>query len=392
MGRILAKIHNLFSKMDIPLFIMTIIYSILGLVMIYSSSSVFAVIRYDYVPYHFFIRQAIFIIVAFLVGFLVILNFNTKKYPFPAYLAIIAILIILPLLFVKGKMTNSATSWFDLGPFNVQPSEFAKSILIVFCACFYSMLHYNKVKNIYAYFIPLGIGAIIAGLVLMQPDLGSAAIIGAIVFLIFLSVPNVQSNILKVIKIIAIGLILAVAVFLYSGQHLLNSMQMSRLNFQSPCTRYTEETGYQVCNGFIAINNGGLFGVGLGKSTQKYMYLPESHTDFIFPIIVEELGLFVGVLIILGYAFMLFRILKIAKESTNLRCSILAYGTFWYLALHILINLLGVLALIPLTGVPLPLLSYGGSFTINAIAMLFVVQKVNIENKENKTRDFIKNL
>ena len=122
------------------------------------------------------------------------------------------------------------------------------------------------------------------------------------------------------------------------------------------------------------------------------MYLPESHTDFIFPIIVEELGLFVGVLIILGYAFMLFRILKIAKESTNLRCSILAYGTFWYLALHILINLLGVLALIPLTGVPLPLLSYGGSFTMNAIAMLFVVQKVNIENKENKTRNFIKNL
>ena len=116
------------------------------------------------------------------------------------------------------------------------------------------------------------------------------------------------------------------------------------------------------------------------------MYLPESHTDFIFPIIVEELGLIVGVLIILGYGYMLYRILRIAKMSETLRGSILAYGTFWYLTLHILINLLGVLALIPLTGVPLPLLSYGGSFTINAICMLFVVQEVCIENKTIKTK------
>lgn len=383
---------KLITKMDIPLLILTIIYSILGLVMIYSSSSVFAVIRYDYVPYHFFIRQAIFLAVAFIFSFIFILHIPTKKYQFPSYLAIMAILFVLPLLFVKGKMTNSATSWFEMGPFSIQPSEFAKSILIVFSASFYSMLHYKKVKNIYAYFIPLGIGAIACGLVLMQPDLGSAAIIGAIVFLIFISIPNVKNNIIKVLKVIVVGIILAVIVFLYSGHSLLNSMQLSRLNFQNPCQRYTEETGYQVCNGFMAINNGGLFGVGLGKSTQKYMYLPESHTDFIFPIIVEELGLVVGVLIILGYGYMLYRIYKIARQSENLRCSILAYGTFWYLGLHILINLLGILALIPLTGVPLPLLSYGGSFTLNAIAMLFVVQRVNIENKINKTKREIKNL
>ena len=106
----------------------------------------------------------------------------------------------------------------------------------------------------------------------------------------------------------------------------------------------------------------------------------------------EELGLIVGVLIILGYGFILFRIYRIAKKSENLRCSVLAYGTFWYLALHILINLLGVLALIPLTGVPLPLLSYGGSFTINALLMLFVVQRDNIENNINRTNREIKAL
>ena len=104
------------------------------------------------------------------------------------------------------------------------------------------------------------------------------------------------------------------------------------------------------------------------------------------------MGLVVGILIVLGYAYMLSRILKIAKRSENLRCSILAYGTFWYFALHILVNLLGVLALIPLTGVPLPFLSYGGSFTLNAIIMFFVVERVNVENNINKTKREIKSL
>lgn len=385
------RIRDLLAKMDIPLLILTILYSILGLIMIYSSSSVSAVILFDVTPYHFFIRQALFLVAAYLFC-LVVIYLPTYKYEKLSWIGIAIILGVLPLLFVTGKMTNSATSWFEIGPFKLQPSEFAKSILIVFSATFYHTLQKKNVKNIYAYFIPLGIGAIVSGLVLMQPDLGSAIIIAGIVFLIFISVPNVHSNIMKVIKIITIGLIIGVIAFLYTGQSIMNSMQLSRLNFQKPCTRYTEATGYQVCNGFIAINNGGLFGVGLGNSTQKYMYLPESHTDFIFPIIVEELGLIVGVLIIIGYAYMLFRILKIAKKSETLRCSILAYGTFWYLAFHILINLLGVLALIPLTGVPLPLLSYGGSFTVNAIIMLFVVQRVNIENNINKTHREIKSL
>lgn len=384
--------RKLFSKMDIPLLLVTFIFIVLGLVMIYSSSSITAVVRYGYEPYHFFIRQAIFLIAAIVVGVLIVLRLPTRNYGAIAWPAVFLLIFSLVFLFVQGKITNHAISWYDLKYFKIQPSEFAKSILIVFSAVYYHRLQFKKVKNIYAYLVPLGFGAIVAGLVIMQPDLGSAAIIAGIVFLTFISVPMVRNNLMKFIKIIAIGVVLAGIVLLYSGSSFLNSMQKGRLNFRNPCSRYTEETGYQVCNGFIAINNGGLFGVGLGNSTQKYLYLPESHTDFIFPIIVEELGLVTGILIVVGYAYMLWRILKIAKESENLRCSILAYGTFWYLALHILVNLLGVLALIPLTGVPLPFLSYGGSFTINAVIMLFVVQRVNIENKINKTKREIKEL
>lgn len=384
--------RKLFSKMDIPLFIMVILYVALGLVMIYSASNITAVVRYGYQPYHFFIRQAIFVLASFFIGFLIVIRFPTRNYGALAWPLVFLLIGSLALLFVKGKIAGGAISWFDLKFFKVQPSEFAKSILVIFMAIYYNKLHYKKVKNIYAYFVPLGFAAIIIGLVFMQPDLGSAAIIAGIVFLTFISIPVVQNNIMKFIKIIAIGCILAMVAFLYSGNDFLSSIQKGRLNFRNPCSRYTDTTGYQVCNGFIAINNGGLFGVGLGNSTQKYLYLPESHTDFIFPIIVEELGLVTGIVIILGYAYILARILKIAKSSENLRCSILAYGTFWYFTLHILVNLLGVLALIPLTGVPLPFLSYGGSFTVNAIIMIFVVERVNIENKINKTKREIKAL
>ena len=379
--------RKLLSKMDIPLLLVMLLFIVLGLTMIYSASSVSSVVRYGYAPYHFFVRQAIFVGVSLFVGFTLIIRLPTRTYGALAWPLLIAIILALVLLFIKGEVTNNAQSWYDFGFFSLQPSEFAKSILIVFMAVFY-----NKSKNIYSYLIPLAAGALIAGLVIMQPDLGSAAIIAGIVFLTFISIPLVKNNMIRFIKIIAIGLVIGLIVLLYSGADFLNSMQIDRLTFQNPCSRYTETTGYQVCNGFIAINNGGLFGVGLGNSTQKYLYLPESHTDFIFPIIVEELGLVTGILIILGYIFMLYRILKIAKSSENLRCSVLAYGTFWFLTLHILVNLLGILALIPLTGVPLPFLSYGGSFTVNVIIMLFVVERVNIENNINKTKREIKAL
>ena len=384
--------RKLLSKMDIPLLLVMLLFIVLGLTMIYSASSVSSVVRYGYAPYHFFIRQAIFVGVSLFVGFTLIIRLPTRTYGALAWPLLIAIILALVLLFIKGEVTNNAQSWYDFGFFSLQPSEFAKSILIIFMAVFYNKLQYKKSKNIYSYLIPLAAGALIAGLVIMQPDLGSAAIIAGIVFLTFISIPLVKNNMIRFIKIIAIGLVIGLIVLLYSGADFLNSMQIDRLTFQNPCSRYTETTGYQVCNGFIAINNGGLFGVGLGNSTQKYLYLPESHTDFIFPIIVEELGLVTGILIILGYVFMLYRILKIAKSSENLRCSVLAYGTFWFLTLHILVNLLGILALIPLTGVPLPFLSYGGSFTVNVIIMLFVVERVNIENNINKTKREIKAL
>ncbi len=377
---------KILAKMDIWLLIIMIAFSIFGLIMIFSSSSVSTVLRYNVPQYHFFIRQAMFLAAAFVVGFIVVLNVPTSKYKYISPLAMAAVIVALIGLFIYGRITNNARSWYDIGPFALQPSEFAKSVIIVFLAVSYSRLEKIKNANIYLSLIPVALSLIVAILIAMQPDFGTAIIISGIIFFIFISIPLVKRNLIKVLKVGVIAVGVAVVALLYSGTEILNSRQLQRFEFRSPCSRYTEDTGYQVCNGFIAIHNGGLFGVGLGNSSQKYLYLPESHTDFIFPIIVEELGAIVGTLIIILYVVMLYRILKIAREGENLRLSILAYGVFLYLLFHILVNILGILALIPLTGVPLPLLSYGGSFTVNVVIMLFVVQRVTIENKTIKNK------
>lgn len=382
---------NLISKMDKPLLILTIVYSILGLIMILSASSVSAVLRYQVPSSYFFFRQALFILASFFVGFVIILRIPTEKYKYLTPFMMIGIVVSLAGLFIYGKITNGAQSWYRLGFFNFQPSEFAKSVLIMYMAVFYNK-SLRKKNSIYYNLIPIAMAIFVFVLVAMQPDLGGAIIIAGISFFLFCSIPMDGAGKRKLLKSLLIGVLLFGAVLFYSGKELINSVQMSRFEFRSPCSRYTEKTGYQVCNGFIAIHNGGLFGLGLGNSTQKYLYLPEAHTDFIFPILIEELGLITGIIVIIGYGVMLYRILKIAKNADNPRGAILAYGTFLMILIHLLINFMGILALIPLTGVPVPFLSYGGSSTINVLLMTFVVQRVAIDTKNHQTKKEIASL
>ena len=206
---------------------------------------------------------------------------------------------------------------------------------------------------------------------------------------IFFMVPYDKKTKLVMVSFTLISVLILALVMSISGKGLSDS-QKSRFNFKDPCTRYREKTGYQVCNGYIAINSGGLLGSGYGNSKQKYLYLPEAHTDFIFAIIIEEMGLLVGILIILSYFIMIWRILMIGKRAYNLQGSIICYGVATYLALHVMINLGGVLGVIPLTGVPLPFYSYGGSFMINLLICLALVQRVSVENKIFEQRHIVR--
>ena len=386
-----------FKSMDKFLFLLIIIYTILGLVMVFSASSMTAVLQYGYSESHFFVRQLFFVVLAYIAGFIILFMPNKyiilskNIYKVFGYVA----LGLLFFTIVSGEEINGVTSWLRIGPFQIQPSEFAKTLIILYLA--FSFKNSRKLDNGYKFIVPFFIPAICFFLIAGQPDFGTAIIFCLIVFFLFISLPLREEKFKKT-KIIA-GTLAVVGICLFvfcadllKNTNIFNEEQISRFTYTNPCTRYTEKTGYQVCNGFIAMNNGGLFGVGLGNSTQKYSYLPEAYTDFIFPIIVEELGAIVSAIIIIGFFVMLLRIKKIARNAETLSGSMIAWGTFAFIVSHILINLLGVLAIIPLTGVPLPFLSNGGSFNMNLLLLLFMTERVAIESNRVKLKREIDSL
>ena len=204
-----------------------------------------------------------------------------------------------------------------------------------------------------------------------------------IVISVIFAILFITSPILRVDKIRTIGLcsvlgVIMLFILLNKGD-ILSNAQSSRFNFFNPCSNY-ESGGYQICNGFIAINSGGILGQGIGKSKQ-ISYIPESHTDSVFAIIAEQYGLIITTIIFILYATILKKILDISVNSTTIRGRYIALGIASYIFLHILINLGGLFGIMPLTGIPLPFLSYGGSFTISLICSLAVVQRIAIENK-----------
>ena len=384
--------NKVFKRMDKLLLITSIILMIIGVVSIYSASSVYSVLSKGEDSNHYLVRQCLFIGAAFIFSLIFIFKLKLYKKKGIVYASLVFIIIALFGLPYGGITVNNARSWYSLGFFNFQPSEFAKPILILFMAAFYDKLIENKERRWYMYLIPFVVAGIIALMVYKQPDLGGAIIIALLVTLIFFSIPY-NKFIRRRNNTIVGGAILVVAILaIVVGPHVLSEYQLKRFEFTAPCTRYTESTGYQVCNGQIAIKNGGLTGLGFGNSTQKYLYLPEAHTDFIFPIICEETGILGGIAVLALYLLMLYSILRIAKDASNVYDSIIAYGTFIYLTIHILVNLLGVTASMPLTGVPLPLLSYGGSFNICVIALLFVCQRIAMDSKKAKIKENIKKL
>ncbi len=382
---------RVFKYLDKPLLIISIILFVVGLIMVFSSSNVTAYMTHAASPYNYFIKQGAFLLVG-LIFSLIMIKFNTKLYGILSWTLFLGVGVSLFALLFIGKTKNQAISWYDLGLFSLQPSEFIKVISIIWMAEYYEK---NK-DNLSSYWVslfPLFTCGIIAILIFVQPDLGTTIIYLVIVFAIFLAEPVPKSIKTKLIFGGVGAIVLATFALLSSGKQLIRERQLERLNFTRPCDRLLD-TGNQVCNGYIAINNGGLTGKGLGNSTQKYLYLPEPYTDFIFTITVEELGSAIGVLIIILYMVVLYRILAIGRKSYTNRGSTICYGVAVYIFCHIAVNLMGIFGLIPMTGVPLPFMSYGGSFTICLIAALTAVQRVSVEtgiSYQVKTENRLKN-
>lgn len=371
---------------DKTLLITTLVLFILGLIMVFSASNVTAYMSRQTSPYHYFLNQALFIATGFLFFTPVIWRLRLKATGRLSILGAIICAVLLVYLLVSNKVQaqNSALSWIDLGLFSIQPSEFIKVFTILSLAYYYDF-HKKELNKLNPLIFPILLCVGVFVLIALEPDLGTAIIYACIVGALFMSVPMSKKYRIRFTFLI-LGIIALIGILFASGSvtKLLNDRQASRLTgFSNPCSKLLT-TGNQVCNGYIAINNGGLTGVGIGKSTQKYLYLPEPYTDFIFDIIVEELGVIWGIIIILLYIVVLYRILAIGRKSSSNIGAIICYGVAIYIFLHIAVNLTGILGLVPLTGVPLPFMSYGGSFTWCLIIALAAVQKVAIENKKSR--------
>ena len=378
------------KNMNGLLLFLTMLMFIYGLFNIVTASSREAEVMYNVSLYYYFFRQLKMLILG-LIGSFIIINVDTKKYPFISFILYIIICGLLIYMLFHGTADRGSINWINL-PFigRFQPSEAAKPISIVFFAFILDKLSKqvnNESNQRWRYIIALFLVMfILPGIIFFQNDMGTAFILLSITGIMFLGGPVKTKD-----KILA-GMVCALLICLVGGAryvtkgYVLTEEQVSRItDFVKPCNKYTDG-GYQACNDFIAINNGGLRGVGIGESKQKYSYIPEPHTDSVFAIIAEEYGFIFTTAIMAIYFLILRTILKIAYDADNLMNKYICLGCAGYIFLHIIINIGGLIGLLPMTGVPLPFLSYGGTFAISLIGMLAIVQRVAIETNLNKKK------
>jgi cell division protein FtsW len=356
------------KKPDLVLLLVTLLLVTIGTVMIYSSSSILAMERFR--DGQFFLKKQVFFLV---LGLLIMVLMTRIPYyklrrlawPGIAASAIFLIAIWIPPL---GVRAGGAIRWLNLGIFSFQVSELAKVALILFLAHFLTqrVSHIREIGQ--DLLIPFGITGIIVGLILLQPDFGTTAIIAVITLLmIYLA----GGRIVHLAGITALFLPVAAWLLLHKSYRLARLM-----SFLDPW-KDPRNSGFQIIQSLIAFGSGGTFGVGIGDGMQKLFYLPEPHTDFILSVIAEESG-FIGVgLILFLYIVLIVRGFQISLKAPELFGNLLAAGLTMLLALEAFINIAGVMGLIPLKGLALPFLSYGGTSLIMSLSAVGILLNIS---------------
>ena len=359
------------KKIDYLLLISVILISIFGIVMIYSASYVWAEYKFND-PFKYLKHQLLFFIIGtILMYFISKIDYKIYYKKSNVILLISVILLVLVLIPGIGTIRNGSRSWFGIGSFGIQPSEAAKLGLIIF-ASKYLTNNESSLRNIKKGVLPiLSITLFIFLLIMLQPDFGTGIIIViSIIGLLFIS--GVKMGFF--IKLGVLGIIGVVVLILIAPYRL--ERITSFLNpWQDPLG-----SGFQIIQSLYAIGPGGLFGYGFLNSRQKHFYLPEPQTDFIFSIISEEFG-FMGILIVSSlFLIIIIRGLKIARFANNTFSKYLAFGIIFQISIQTILNLMVVVGLIPVTGVTLPFLSYGGSSLLISMASIGVLLNISRNN------------
>ncbi|MDR2861406.1 MAG: putative lipid II flippase FtsW [Syntrophobacterales bacterium] len=359
------------KRHDIFLLIATLILVVIGTVMVYSSSAIMAMDRFHDGQY--FLKRQIFFVVLGLgvMFFLLRVPYQTLR-PF-AYPAVIVSFVLLLLLFVPvlGKKVGGAVRWLNLGFIAFQVGEWVKFSVVLFLAFFMSRKRHYVKEFFRGIAVPLGIAACLMGLIILQPDFGTTAII-AVTTMIMLYLGGA-----RVLHLTSLAALFAP----FAVWALCHGYRWERLmTFLNPWSD-PRGAGFQVIQSMISFGSGGIFGVGVGDGMQKLYYLPEPHTDFILAVIAEEGG-FIGVSIVMGlYTLFIIRGFMISFRAPDLFGMLLAAGLTLLFALQIFINSAGVMGLIPLKGLTLPFLSYGGSSLLMSFSMVGILLSISSQEK-----------
>lgn len=379
------------KNFDYPLFFVYLVLSLFGLVMIYSASMGWAVINYSREPDYFFNKQIKNLVIAIPTFFLAAF-FPYKHYKSRGMMQLMLIVMFILLILVHFIGTggeSGSQSWIHLGFGNIQPSEIAKIVIVLYFAGIFTKKYENGTLNKLNESVgpPLLVLFFVFVLIMMETDVGNTMIISFVAISVIAASGIKLKSFSKLVGLIGIVITMGLFAIYIMKDTFITPRRLGRLEaFFNPFD-YEKDYGYQIVNGYIAIGSGGLKGLGLGNSNQKYGYLPEPHTDFIMAIIAEELGL-IGVSIILcGLFFIVLRGITIALSTRDPQARMIAAGMASIIGFQTFVNLGGMLGIIPLTGVPLPFISYGGTSIIILSAAIGILMNVSMFVKHEKTKE-----
>lgn len=364
-----------FAQVDVYFVAAVVSILALGMVMVSSASISISETIHGH-PYFFMGRQALYLAIGLVFG-RVLLSLPTHQLQKWGILmmGLSLILLILVLMPGIGKSVNGSRRWINLVVFNLQASEVAKVCMVVYVSG-YLVRRADRVREGWVGFVlPLCLCSIFLLFLLFEPDFGaSVVLLGTVMVLLFLGGAPLYQFLLLMVGAVSMLGVVAIS----------ESYRLKRLmNFIDPWADPFNE-GYQLSQALIAYGRGEWFGLGLGNSVQKLSYLPEAHTDFVFSIWVEETGMFGGLLLICLFALLVARAFKIGRQAMTLSRPFAAYMCFGFSILilaQVIINIGVNTGFLPTKGLTLPLISYGGSSLIITLGSLFVVARVDIENR-----------
>ena len=354
--------------MDKILFFCTIILSIFGLMMIYSSSSIWALYKFND-GFHYLKYQFIFFIIGLFIMIIVSKIDYRIYYKYSNIILIVSfILLVLVLIPGIGSIRNGSRSWFGIGSFGIQPSEAAKISLIIFTSK-YLCNSDNYIKSFFKGVLPiLFIVLLFFGLIMLQPDLGTGLImIMGVISILFIAGVDMKLFISGgLLGIIGVVVLIIIAPY-----------RMNRITSFIDPWRDPLGTGFQIIQSLYAIGPSGLLGTGYLNSIQKHFYLPEPQTDFIFSIISEEFGIMGSIIVVGLFSIILYRGIHISNKCDDLFGKYISFGIIFQMIFQTIMNLMVVVGLIPVTGVTLPFLSYGGSSLLVSMASIGIILNIS---------------